>query len=118
MSKLINVRFVLAALLITLCCLLLVLVPKSNGWLCFTFLPLLTTSRAEFTKPVSNREAAAIIGGLLIVVLMGICCKHFVPASLTAERVVHHPAFVLPVYGLTMWGLYGVYRKQKTEATA
>jgi hypothetical protein len=46
-------------------------------------------------------------------------CEPF-PSSVAADlqHATPHPAFVLPFWLLSLWSLYRIYRRQKTEADA
>jgi hypothetical protein len=112
-------RFVVAALLVGLGCYALIAQWSGVG-LFFSFLPVVTMSRTEMTKPIPSREFLVLIGVVIVFVLLVVACKWLVPASAasTIERVFRHPAFVVPFGLFLFWSLYRNYKRQKEEADA
>jgi hypothetical protein len=86
----------------------------------FAFLPIVTLSRSEMTKPIPSRELLVFIGVVLALVVVIIASKWLVPSSVDSniQRVMRHPAFVLPLWICLIWSLYRNYRKQKAETDA
>jgi hypothetical protein len=109
-------RFGVAALLASAGCLLL-LTTSSGGGVCFGVLPVLTMSRSEMRKPIPSREILTLSVFLIGFVALILACKFFIPSSTASaiERVIRHPAFVLPFWLLLLWSLHRIYRRQKGQ---
>jgi hypothetical protein len=114
MKNIVTFRFVVAAMMVSLGCYAL-LAHWSGAGIFFSFLPILTMSRSEMTKPIPSRELLIFIVVVLTFVGVVIACKWFVPSSVAVDiqSVMRHPAFVLPFWILLLWSLYRIYRRQK-----
>ena len=119
MKNTVTFRFVVAAMLVSLGCYAL-LAHWSVVGIFFGFLPIVTMSRSEMTKPIPSRELLVFLGVVLAFVLVVIACKWLVSSSVAAdiESVMRHPAFVFPFWILLLWSLYRLYRRQKGVADA
>ena len=114
MKNTVTFRFVVAAMLVSVGCYAL-LAHWSGAGIFFSFLPIVTMSRAEMNKSIPSRELLVFIGVILAFVLVVIACKWLVPSSVavTVQSVIWHPAFMLPFWILLLWNLYRLYRRRK-----
>jgi len=119
MKNIVIFRFIVAAMMVSLGCYAL-LAHWSGAGIFFSFLPILTMSRSEMTKPIPSRELLIFIVVVLAFAGVVIACKWFVPTSVAddIQSVMRHSAFVLPFWILLLWNLYRFYRRQKGEADA
>jgi hypothetical protein len=119
MKNIVIFRFVVAAMMVSLGCYAL-LAHWSGAGIFFSFLPILTMSRSEMTKPIPSRELLIFIVVVLAFVGVVVACKWFVPSSVAADiqGVMRQPAFVIPFWILLLWSLYRIYRRQKGVADA
>src|SRR5690348_6714227 len=107
MEHSVAIRFVIAALLITAGCLLL-LFGFSNGGVLFGLATLFFMPRSELTSPIPRRELWLTSGVLFALIMLIITGKHLAPSSVSRiiESVVHHPAVIAPLWLLMLWGLF------------
>lgn len=119
MKNIVTFRFLVAATLASMGCYAL-LAHWASPAVFFTFLPIVTMSGSEMTKPIPRRELLVFIGVVLGFVVVVIACKWFVPSSVAddIQMVMQHPAFVGPFWILLLWSLYRIYRTQKGEVAA
>jgi len=119
MKNIVIFRFVVAAMVVSLGCYAL-LAHWSGAGIFFSFLPVLTMSRSEMTKPIPSREILVMSIVVIVFVLLVVACKWLVPATVAAviERVFRNPAFVLPFGLFLFWSLYRSYQRQKGQADA
>ena len=119
MKNIVIFRFVVAAMMVSLGCYAL-LAHWSGAGIFFSFLPILTMSRSEMTKPIPSRELLIFIIVVLAFVGVVIACKWLVPSSVAADiqSVMRHPAFVIPFWILLLWSLYRIYRRRRGVADA
>src|SRR5579863_7442358 len=119
MKNIVTFRFVVAAMLVSMGCYAL-LAHWAGAGIFFSFLPIVTMSRSEMTKPIPSRELLIFLGVVLAFVVVVIACKWLVPGPVAADiqGVMRHPAFVIPFWILLLWSLYRIYRRQKEQADA
>jgi hypothetical protein len=109
------IRFSLAALLISVGCLLLMAGWFNGVGMCFGLAALFYMPRKELHGSISRREAWTLLWVLAFFVAVSLTCKLLVPklAAKSIERVVRHPAVVFPIWLLMFWGLRCHWQKQK-----
>jgi FlaA1/EpsC-like NDP-sugar epimerase len=106
------IQFVVAAVLFSIGCIALL----AHGLfvistICFC-LPVILMGCSTATRPISRRELWAPIAVLVICVAVVIVLKLLVSDSV-GERVVRHPAFVIPLWVLLMSGLFWRWRRER-----
>ena len=108
------IRFVVAAVLISTGCALL-LADVYRGPLLFGLATIFFMPRSELTQPVSRREYFGMLGLLFALIAASLAAKYFLPSSAAdlVHRVICHPAFVVPLWIFMMWGLYRHYQRQR-----
>ena len=108
------IRFGLAAVLISAGCALL-WAGVERAFILFGLATIFFMPRSELTQPIERREILFLFGLLLALIAASIAAKYFLPSSTgdTVRRIIHHPAFVLPLWLLMMWGLFRQYQRQK-----
>ena len=114
-----STRFVIAAVLISAGCLLL-LSGISNGGVVFGLATVFFMPRSELTRPIPRRELWLTFGILLVLIVVIIATKNFVPSSASElmERLICHPAVVVPLWLLMLWGLLRHWQRQRGEVDA
>ncbi|MCX6926274.1 MAG: hypothetical protein NT154_24165 [Verrucomicrobia bacterium] len=114
MKTSLNVRFGVAAVLISAGCALLLVGVYS--WPLFGLALLFWMPRSELVEPIPRHELWGMVGitAALIAVL------YLLPSSAAdlTKRVLSHPAFVVPFWLCVLWGLYRHWRIQKRGANA
>ncbi|MBN9691832.1 MAG: hypothetical protein J0M24_16445 [Verrucomicrobia bacterium] len=111
-----HLRFAAAAVLVSIgSFLLLAGFPGAVGSFCFA--TALAKPRFEFHRPISGRELWVMIGGLAVFIPLIVACDRLVPASIgdSVARVIRHPAFVVPLWLLLLWGLRVRWQRQREE---
>jgi hypothetical protein len=112
------IQFVVAAVLFSIGCVALLahtLFVLSN--LCFVLPGLILMPRSELSRPVPRRELFGVFVALLILAAVILCLKLLIPNSV-GERIVCHPAFVIPLWILMMSSLIWRWRKERRLADA
>ena len=114
MKNSITIRFVVAAVLISAGCALLLAGVERGGFL-FCLATVFYMPRSELYQPVPRRELWLMLGVLSALIAASLAAKYFLPRSAadTVRRVICHPAFVVPVWLFMMWGLFRHYQRQK-----
>jgi hypothetical protein len=107
-------RFVIAAVLTSAGCLLL-LSGSSHGGVLFGLATVFFMPRSELKRPISRRELWLTFGLLIALIVAIIAAKHFVTGSTSdvMERVIRHPAVVVPLWLLMLWGLLRHWQRQR-----
>ena len=113
-----NIRFGIAALLITGICLLM-LAGFSNAGGLLGLTSFFLTPRAELTRPIRRRELWWMFG-VLFVLIMLVAAANCLPSypSESVGRVTRHPAVVLPLWLLMLWGIHGQWQRQRGKVDA
>jgi hypothetical protein len=112
------IQFVVAAVLFSTGCIaLLAGAPYAVSTICFGLPAVVLMGRAAATRPVPRRELLAAIAVLAALVVVVILLKSFVPDSV-GERVVRHPAFVVPLWVLIMSGLFWRWQRERRLSDA
>jgi hypothetical protein len=112
------IQFAVAAVLFSAgCAVLLFHGLFAFSTICFCLPGIVLMRRAEFSRPVQCRESFGILVVLLILVTAVILLKLFVPDSV-GERLVRHPAFVVPLWVLMMVGLFWRWRRERRLSDA
>lgn len=119
MKQPIVIRFGIGALLISAGCWLLLLGFTSGGVL-FAAATVFFMPRSELTRPIPGRELWLTFGGLLFFIALIVAAKFFIPksASEVMDRIICHPAVVVPLWVLMLGGLFRHWRKQRGEVDA
>jgi hypothetical protein len=114
-----STRFVIAGVLISAGCLLL-LSGFSNGGVFFGLATVFFMPRSELKRPIPRRELWLTFGVVVALIVVIIAAKHFVPSSASEvmERVICHPAVVVPLWLLMLWGLLRHWQRQRGEVDA
>lgn len=83
----------------------------------FCLYPMLVMSPANMCRTVPNRKLLILTCPALAFVFLLAACRCLIPAPTASaiERVVRHPAFVLPYGLLLLWGIYRSYRIQTRQ---
>ena len=106
------IQFVVAAFLIsTGCYAILAGAPFAVSTVCLCLPALVLMGRAEATRPIPRREFFLVIAFLAVLIAAVFILKLFVSDSV-GERVVRHPAFVVPLWVLMMAGLLWRWRRE------
>ena len=115
----ITFRFAVAVLLVSVGCYAL-LAHWFDAGLFFCFLPIVTMSRSDLTRPIPSRDVLILIGVVFAFVSLMLASKWLIPASTDSqfEPIIHHPAFVFPFGVFMLWSLNKIYRRQKGSADA
>jgi hypothetical protein len=118
MNASINQRFGIAAVLTSAGCALLL--AGVSAWPLFGLAVLFFMPRSELTKPIPRRELWAMFGVILALIASSFAAKYVLPSSAAAlvRRVVAHPAFVVPLWLLMLWGLFRHWQRQRGAANA
>ena len=76
--------------------------------------------RSELHRPIPRSELWVMSGVLIAFVAVIIACKYFVPVSVgdSIQRVIRHPAIVVPLWLFMLWGLYRHWQRQRGESNA
>ena len=108
------IRFGVAALLITAGCALL-WAGVYRGGILFALAVVFFMPRSELTEPIPRRELWVTFAVLLALIAGSLLAQHFLPASAAhmVERVISHPAFVVPLWLLMLWGLFRHLQRQR-----
>jgi hypothetical protein len=119
MKNSIIIRFVFAAILISAGCVLM-LAGMSRGAILFGLATIFWMPRSELTQPIPRREFWVTLGVLFAFIAAIVAAQHFLPSSAAsvAQRVICHPAFVVPVWLFMLWGLFHHYHRQKRGVDA
>lgn len=119
MNKIIPFRFAVAVFLVSVGCYAL-LAHWFDAALFFCFLPTVTWSRSDMLRPIPCREVLILIGVVFTFIISIMACKWLMPAWIGSEceRIIRHPALVIPFWLFLLWSLYRVYRRQKGGADA
>ena len=118
MSKSLNIRFGVAAVLTSAACALLLAGIYAGlllGMTVILFMP-----RTELTQPIPRRELWIMLALLAAVIGASAAAKYLLPSSAAGmvRRVVFHPAFVVPLWLFMMWGLFRHWQRQKGAVNA
>jgi len=114
------IQFVIAAVLFSAGCVAL-LAHAFIGFttVCFCLPPVVLMRRSEAARPIPHRDGVLdwVFGVSLIIFFVVVMTLIFlgkmqVPFS-AAERVIRHPAFVIPLWVLIMLGLVWRWRKER-----
>ena len=81
---------------------------------------LIMTKRADRSRPVGLREAAGIFVMLLVFAALLIAAIHFTPDGALApvERLFRNPVFLLPLWLLSTWFYYRIWKHANAAADA
>lgn len=114
-----TIRFGIAAMLISAGCALLLAGVSRAGFL-FALATVFFMPRSELTQPIRRHELWAMFGVLLALIAAAVAAKHFLPSAAAdlVQRVICHPAFVLPLWLFMLWGLFRQWQWQKGAANA
>ena len=114
-----TIRFGIATVLISAGCALL-LAGVSRGGFLFVLATVFFMPRSELTQPIPRHELWAMFGVLLAFVAAAVAAKHFLPSSAAdvVQRVICHPAFVVPLWLFMLCGLFRHWQRQKGAANA
>jgi len=112
------IQFAVAAVLFSAgCAVLLFHGIFAFSTICFCLPGIVLMTRPELSRPVQRRESFSILIVLIVLVAAIILLTLFVPASV-GERVIRHPAFVVPLWSLMMVGLFWRWRKERRLSDA
>ncbi len=113
-----NMRFGVAAVLITAGCGLLL--AGVYSWLLFGLALLFWMPRSELTQPVSRPELWGMLVLLFALIAAAVAAKYVLPPSAAdaTKRVLSHPAFVAPFWLFMVWGLFRQWQAQRGAANA
>jgi|SRR5690348_7198356 len=114
-----EIRFGIAAFLITAGCLLLLL-GFSNGGVLFALATVFFMPRSELTRPIPRRELWLTFGVLILLIALIVAAKFLIPKSAAdmMERIIRHPAVVVPLWMLMLWGLFRHWQRQRGAVDA
>jgi len=114
-----SIRFSIAAVIITAGFLLL-LCGFSGGGALFGLATCFFMPRSELTRPILRRELWLSFGVLVVLIGLIIAANYFTPksASDAIDRVIRHPAVLVPLCLVTLWGLFREWRRQKGQVDA
>ena len=118
MKTSLNVRFGVAAVLISAGCALLL--GSVYSWPLFSLALLFWMPRAELTEPIPRHELWGMLAALIGLIAAATAAKYILPSSAAdvTKRVLSHPAFVVPFWLLLLWGLFRHWQIQKRGANA
>jgi hypothetical protein len=118
MKPLFAFRFAIAAVLVSVGCLLMLTEFARISIISFGLAVVFFMPRSELHGPVRRLELWALLGILLLFVAAAFFLSHAVPTSATksVERVARHPAFVCLIWFLMMCGLYAHWKQQQSES--
>jgi uncharacterized membrane protein YccC len=118
MKTSLNVRFGIAAVLITAGCALFL--AQVYSWLPFGLALLFWMPRSELTRPIPRPELWGTLGVLVALIAAAIAAKYVLPSSAAdvMKRVLSHPALLVPFWFFVMWGLFRQWRIQRGAANA
>jgi len=112
------IQFVVAAMLFSIGCVsLLAHGVFAISTVCFGLPAVVLMGCAAVTRPIPRQEFLVGVVFLAVLVAAVILLKLFVPDSV-GERVVRHPAFVIPLWVLMMSGLIWRWRRERRLADA
>jgi hypothetical protein len=113
------IRFSIAEMLISLGCLLL-LTGFSGIGIFFGLAVLFYMPRSELNRPIPRTELWMSLGILAAFIAAVVACKFLVPVSIgtSIQRIIRHPAFVVPLWLLMLGGLYCHWQQQRNKPDA
>jgi hypothetical protein len=119
MKTSIILRFGAAALLVTAGCALL-WAGVYRGAILFALATVFFMPRSELTEPIPRHELWFMFAVLFALIAAALGAQYFLPttAAHMAERVISHPAFLVPLWLLMLWGLFRHWQRQKGAANA
>jgi hypothetical protein len=91
-----------------------------RGAILFCVATIFYMPRSELTKPIPCREFCGMLAVLFALIAACIATKYFLPGSAadTVQRIIRHPAFVVPFWLFMMWGLFRHYQRQRGGSDA
>ena len=118
MKTSLNIRFGVAAVLMTAGCALLL--AGIYSWLLFGLALLFWMPRSEFTQPIRRHELWGMLGVLIALIAAVVAAKYVLPSSAAdaTKRVLSHPAFVAPLWLFMLWGLFRHWQRQRGAVNA
>jgi uncharacterized membrane protein YccC len=113
MKTTLNMRFGVAAILQTAGCALLL--AGVYSWLLFGLALLFWMPRSDLTRPIVRYELCGMLAVLVAVIAAAVAVKYVLPSSAAdvMKRVLSHPAFVVPFWSFTIWGLFRQWQRQR-----
>jgi len=119
MKTSLNVRFGVAAVLISAGCALLLAGVYYSGPL-FGLALLFWMPRSELTEPIPRHELWGMLAGLIALIAAAIAAKYILPSSAAdvTKRVLSHPGFVVPLWLFMLWGLFRQWQAQRGAVNA
>jgi hypothetical protein len=114
MKTSIAIRFGVAAAIISAGCALLLAGIYRGGGILFGLATVFFMPRSELYQPIPRRALWVTFGILIALVAAIVAAKYLLPTSAAgaADRVICHPAFVVPLWLLMLWGLFQNYQRQ------
>lgn len=114
-----STRLIIAAVTITGGCLLL-LCGLSGGGALLALSTLFSMPRSELSRPVPPRELWVSFAVLVLLVAFIVAAKYVVPpsASDAIERIIRHPAIIVPLWLFMLWALFRSLQRHKGEVDA
>jgi len=107
------IQFVVAAMLFSVGSVaLLAGAPYAVSTICFGLPAVVLMSRAAATRPIPRQELLVGIVFLVILAAAVILLKLFVSDSV-GQRLVRHPAFVIPLWVMMLLGLFCRLRRER-----
>jgi uncharacterized membrane protein YqgA involved in biofilm formation len=118
MRRWVIIRMVLAATAATFACLGLLAHMVFAATPLLLVSSLLLTTREEFTKPIPRKELKwfFLVIGLLLAGVVTLNLLHLPVRDAAVTDVLCHPAIVLPVWLLFIWGIYRRWQVEKQKA--
>ncbi len=119
MKHSVMIRFLIAAMLISAGCALL-LAGNERAGILFGLAVVFFMPRSELYQPIPRRELWIVLGVLIALVAPIVAVKYLLPSSVAdvVHRVICNPAFVVPLWLFMLWGLFRHYWIQKGQADA
>jgi hypothetical protein len=109
-----GIRFAIAAIIGTLGCLGL-LAHVTNAGICFALAFPFVVGRAELTRPIPRSERRLTIIGvsIFLAVVLTVPFLHMRSRSDAAQRIMGHPALVVPLWLMWLWFIYRAWQREK-----
>jgi hypothetical protein len=89
----------------------------SKGGMLFALATVFFMPRSELTRPIPRRELWLTFGVLALFIGV-IGAANFIvskSASDVMQRIICHPAVVVPLWILMLWGLFRHWQRQRVE---
>src|SRR4029434_10844680 len=119
-KRITTTQFVWSAVFLTLWCISWILQWSNLGLFCLLISGLITTSRGARTRPLPAKHIVAYIGGVALVWVGLLLLGRVIPDQWEkpVERVMYHPALVVPLWAAMIFSDYLAWRYGKTETDA